>query len=622
MIQTTSLYDEVSQSYLLYSCSIFNRALPNIVDGLKTAQRRIILGLKDLGLQSSGAYKKVSRLEGHVLGSYHPNGGCAGTAINMGQCDAFRYPLTNIHGNVGGSIQVGERVGQCLDESPPAAARYLEIKSTSLTDEIFLKECDKHISEWRANYDGSTQEISYFVPSLPTLLLNGSTGIATGFAANHVPYNALEVINATIATLENPNITTSELRTYITAPDFPHYPRILDKNLDIVIETGSGSLELYGEWEFIEIPYKKKSKRNAIKIHSLASGNSEKFVEQTYKAIEEEKISGVAEVSNLSSRHGIEILVILKANTSHEEILPQLLKYTCLFDTIGVNATGLLPNENIPRRFGVKEIILNWYDYRSKGLVSRFKSNLLAYQQRLEVLEGFIIISNNIDRVMEIIKSSTTTSKAAELLSSEFNLTDLQTKAILDMSLKSLVKNEVSKLKSEKKELSSKVDKLTKLINSTNLLKKHIIKELTDLKELFSNDKRRTKVIKSIGKFTQPKQPKPTEPTLKDLIVSEGKELGMSSRDIKKFLEDNVGSGVKKAWESHKKNLKIQQEFITLEGRRQRKAKLDKLKQWALKNGLPTRGKRGWNAFMADKDKMPADLIKKEMDKWLTPASE
>lgn len=616
MIQTTSLYDEVSQSYLLYSCSIFNRALPNIVDGLKTAQRRIILGLKDLGLQSTGAYKKVSRLEGHVLGSYHPNGGCAGTAINMGQCDAFRYPLTNIHGNVGGSIQVGERVGQCLDESPAAAARYLEIKSTSLTDEIFLKECDKHISEWRANYDGSTQEISWFVPSLPALLINGSTGIATGFAANHVPYNALEVINATIATLENPNITTSELRQHIIAPDFPHYPRVLDKNLDDVIEFGSGTLELYGEWEFVEIPYKKKSKRKAIKVVALASGNSEKFVEQTYKAIEEDKIAGIAEVSNLSSRHGIEIVVVLKANVEPDEVLPQLLKYTCLADTIGVNATGLLPNENIPRKFGVKEIILSWYEYRSGGLVKRFKANLSTYTQRLEILDGFIVVTNNIDRIIEIIKSSPSTSKAAELLSSEFDLTDLQTKAILDMSLKSLVKNEVSKLVAEKKELNAQVAKLTKLINSPTQLKKYIISELTTLRNLFNADKRRTKVIKSVD-FKCTLGVTPPQPTLKEVIMSEGKALGMPSKDIKKFLEDHVGSGVKNAWESHKRKINAEREFTTLEGKRQRKAKLDQLKSWALKNGLPTRGKRGWNAFMVDKDKMPADTIIKEMKKWI-----
>lgn len=567
--QTSSLYSEVSDSYLLYACSIFNRALPNVVDGLKTAQRRIILGLNDLNLRSDGPFKKVSRLEGHTLGCYHPNGGCAGTAINMGQCNTFRYPLTNIHGNVGGSIQVGSRVGQSLDESPPAAARYLEIKSTTLTDEVFLKECDKHISTWIPNYDGSTEEITHFVPSLPTLLVNGSTGIAVGFASNHVPYNALEVINATQALLENPNLSIADLRKYVSAPDFPHYPRVLDKNIDLVLETGSGTLELYGEWEFVEVPYKKKSKRSAIKVTSLASGNSEKFVDQIYKAVAEEKIDTIAEVSNLSSRHGLEIMIILKANTDPSVVLSQLLKYTCLFDTIGVNATGLLPNESIPRKFGFREIVKHWYEFRASGLVSRFKASLLACQHRLEILDGLIVVVNNIDRVIEIVKTSESIAKAAELLKSEFQLTDLQAKAILDISLKSLVKTEVAKLLTEKKKVSAEASLLTKRINSPAEVKKYIIRELESLKSIFAEDKRRTKLTQSIEQ---------SPPAVAQQLC----------------------------------------EFKTSEGRKLRKEKLEALKAWARQNGLPSKGKRGWNAFMHNKELTPYVKIEKEIKKWIS----
>lgn len=497
-IQTASLSREVSNSYLLYACSVFNRALPNIIDGLKTAQRRIILGLNDLGLKSDGPFKKVSRLEGHTLGCYHPNGGCADTAINMGQCNTFRYPLTNIHGNVGGSIQVGNRAGQSLDESPPAAARYLEIKSTILTDEVFLKECDKYVSTWIPNYDNSSEEIMYFVPSMPTLLINGSTGIAVGFSSNHVPYNAIEVIEATQAILKNPNLTITDLRKYISAPDFPHYPRVLDKNIDQILETGSGTLELYGEWEFIKVPYKKKSKRWAIKVTSLASGNSEKFVEQIYKAISEEKIKYISEVSNLSSRLGLEIIITLKANTEPSTVLPLLLKYTCLSDKVAVNATGLLPTENVPRQFGFREIVKHWYEFRVNGLVKRFKAKLQTYQQRLEILDGFIVVINNLDRIIEIIKSSEDITDAAELLKSEFKLTNLQTKSILNTNLKSLVKAEVTKLLAEKNKISAEVDLLNRLINSQDEIKNYIIHELESLKSIFLKDRRRTKLIQDI----------------------------------------------------------------------------------------------------------------------------
>ena len=184
-----SLSQELKESYLGYSIAIFNRALPSVVDGLKSAQRRIILGLKDLNLRPEGQYKKVSRLEGHALGSYHPQGGCAGTAINMGQATAFRYILTDIHGNVGGSIQSGPSVGQSISEDSPAAARYLEVKSTALTQRMFVEEIDKHSCKWRDNYDGSTQEVLEIVPTIPSLLINGAQGIAAGYACHHVSYN-------------------------------------------------------------------------------------------------------------------------------------------------------------------------------------------------------------------------------------------------------------------------------------------------------------------------------------------------------------------------------------------------------------------------------------------------
>jgi DNA gyrase subunit A len=499
-ITNVSIAKELEESYLLYSYSIFNRALPSVVDGLKTAQRRIILGLNDLALTHTGSFKKVSRLEGHVLGNYHPNGGCASTAINMGQASAFRYPLTDIHGNVGGSIQTGSRVGQCIDDSPPAAARYLEIKSTMLTDEIFLKECDHHVSNWKPNYDATTTEISEFVPSLPMLLINGATGIATGYAATHVPYNAERVINAVVTVIKDPNTSTIQLKEILGAPDFPHYPQVLDENLEEVIETGSGVLKLYGEWEIKKVNYKKKAKREAIIITSLASGNSEKFVEMALKGIESEKITNVAEIRNLSSRYGIEIHVVLKSVADSTLVLDALLKHTNLHSTIGVNATGLVDSSSFPRRFGVKEIIQTWLDHRIDGLKRRFLAKIESLNSRVHLLDGFLKVSDVLSEVLEVIRSAKTSAEANSLLRTTYKLDKLQADFILNMSLKSLINTEVDKIHKEKSAASLEIKRLNKLINKKSEMSRHIISEVLELKKIFKDDYCRSKLIQQVPK--------------------------------------------------------------------------------------------------------------------------
>lgn len=270
-----ALTSELQTSYLTYSVAIFNRALPSVSDGLKTAQRRIILGLKDLNLKPDGQHKKVSRLEGHVLGSYHPQGGCAGTAINMGQAEGFRYLLTDIHGNVGGSLQSGPSVGQSISEDSPAAARYLEIKSSALTQQLFINEIDKHSCAWRDNYDGSTQEVVEIIPSLPALLVNGAQGIAAGYACHHVSYNLSEVIKGVVEYIKTPSITPKRLFSIIKGPDLPNGARILsDDAVFTAFEKGSGTLKIYGTWEKEQIPYGKRSKRDCIKVTSLADRKS------------------------------------------------------------------------------------------------------------------------------------------------------------------------------------------------------------------------------------------------------------------------------------------------------------------------------------------------------------
>ena len=454
-----SINNELKNSYLTYSVSIFNRALPDVTDGLKVAQRRIILGLKDLKLRPDGQYKKVSRLEGHVLGSYHPQGGCAGTAINMGQANSFRYLLTNIHGNVGGSIQTGLSTGQSISEDSPAAARYLEVKSSEFTQNVYINEIDKESCEWRDNYDGSTQEAHRIVPSLPALLVNGGVGIAAGYACHHVSYNLSEVIKGTAAYIQNKNITDKALYKHITGPDLPQGARILkDDGVWAAFASGHGSIKVYGKWEIKQVNYKKKSKRDAIVVTSLASGSSERFLDKVKAAVDAGKIDQIVYAADHSSTEGIHIELVLKAHGNPQEVIGQLLAYTNLYDTIGVNAMAI--KKSLPEMFGVKDIIATWHESRCKALVSRYSAECERIQDRMHILDGFLTILADIDAVIKTIKSSKTRETAHNNLRKKSKLSAPQAQAVMAMPLSRLVNAERMELKREKDELQEKYDEL------------------------------------------------------------------------------------------------------------------------------------------------------------------
>lgn len=538
--------NELSTSYLTYSVAIFGRALPSAIDGLKIAQRRIILGLKDLNLSPSGAYKKVSRLEGHVLGSYHPQGGCSGTAINMGQACSFRYPLTDIHGNVGGSLQSGRSVGQSTSEDGPAAARYLEVKSSSLTHKIFIEEIDKVSIGWRDNYDGSTQEVVEIVPTLPALLINGSNGIASGYAANHTSYQLEEVIDGTIALLKNPNLSFKQLNKHITGPDLPNGARIeASSSMLEAMETGRGAFRVFGEWKFDKVKRGKTSLRDAIIITSLASGSSERFLEKVREGLESEKISGIVDAIDLSSRDGIEIHLVLKPNSDKDLILNQLLAHTTLSESISVNATAM--SGALPEVYGIKEIILKWIDKRKECLILRFKDEKSQIDKKIHILDGLLKILSKIDVAIKIIKNSKTKEEAKNGLISKFSIDEVQANAVLAMTLSKLVNVETLELKSERENLLSRGQELDDLITEDAKLVSYISKELRDLRKF--GDGRRSKLIPEGSiTFSKPKIVKNTIkktklPTTQEKIKAEAKTLGVKRTEVKAFFEGNVGKG-------------------------------------------------------------------------------
>jgi len=603
-----SLSEELQSSYLTYSVAIFNRALPSVVDGLKSAQRRIILGLKDLSLKPDGQYKKVSRLEGHVLGSYHPQGGCAGTAINMGQSVAFRYLLTDIHGNVGGSIQSGPSVGQSISEDAPAAARYLEVKSTALTQRMLVDEIDKHSCQWRDNYDGSTKEVVEIVPMLPSLLINGAQGIAAGYACHHISYNLGEVIKGVTEYIKNPRLTSKSLFKFIKGPDLPNGARIL--NDDCVFQAfdkGSGSLKIYGTWEVKKIAHGKRSTRDAIIITSLASGSSERFLEKLKEGVESEKIVGVIDAQDHSSRDGIEIQVILKTGTDPQEVIGQLLAFTNLYDTIGVNATAI--SGCLPTIFGVKDIIAEWYDARCEALRNRYRAECDRLNDKIHILDGLLTILADIDEVVKLIRSSKTKETAAEKLKKRWKLSDAQTSAVLAMPLSRLVNAEKLELQSQKFDLEVQVALLMGIIGDQAQMNAHIIAQVESLKEFA--DKRRTKIVdkSEIGvekaKTTTSSGTRRVKlPSAKDKIKEEGKKMGMKRTELAKFFADNAGStDIKAKWSQFVEDWKHEKSLSTREGRAERKTQLEKMKQDAIKRGLPKRGQHCWNKFMEGREK-------------------
>lgn len=611
---------ELAADYMLYSYSIFNRALPHIVDGLKTAQRRIILGMADLGLKPDGAFKKVSRLEGHVLGLYHPQGGCASTAINMGQADTFRYPLTNIHGNVGGSIQSGKALGKTISDDPPAAARYLEVKATPLTSDIFISEMDKVSHEWIDNYDGSTQEIVHFIPALPTLLINGSVGIASGYACKHLPYNLSEVCNGVIETIQNPECDLSKI---ILGPDFPGGARILKNGIAEVISTGSGAIEVYGDWKITQTTYGtgRKQTRDMIVVTDLAVGSAEKFLEKTRDALEAEKFDGVADITDLSCKDAIEIQVILKKGAEPDKVLAGLLQHTNLYCKVSANAVGM--RGHLPEQLSVKDIILTWYAARQDCLKKKFRHAVEKNLLRLEILDGLIIICDNLDEAIALIRSSKDKSTAVAGLIKRFKLSQAQAQAVMSMTLSQLVKSEKAQLLAEKKSLLSQNKKLNELIQKKKSLDEYIVAELEKIRDLYG-DERRTKILKSLPSVKKIQQSvarqksKSAKPqSTLDKIKSEAKSVGITRRVLNEFIEQckSDGTTVTKAW-PHFKQYYI--EFTSPAGKRERRNKVAGLKQKAYEAGMPRRGKNSFSNFYENHKNLIYDDLVKELKRLYT----
>lgn len=552
-VKPCSITSELVGDFLSYSTAIFSRALPDCVDGLKTAQRRSLLGISDLSLWHSSPYCKVSRLEGHVLGRYHPNGGCANTIINLGQQSAQRYALTDIHGNCGGSIQTGPCAGQKVSADGPAAARYLEVRATPFSESLYLSQIDRGLGEWRPNYDNSSSEPVRIVPALPALLLTGSTGIAAGYAAHHIPYNLSDVINATVAWIGNKKITQARLFSkFCSPPEPPQGGRVL-RNEDSIRElmaTGKGQVEVYGKWEYGDrVRWGKRGHKPGIIITHLASGSSEEFVDRVHDLAEKGKLEGLISVADHSSRDGIRIEMIVKDVAHRDEIIRALIDGTGLRHTYNVNATAVGLNGK-PALFGVKQAIEVWYGQRVKYLVQKHEKEATRLETESKKLKAVMAVISSLDKFLKIVRTAKDKKSAVEQVCKIWTLKPDMAEHVLAIPVSTLIATESEKVKQKLQSILDEMAALQRLCVEGADLDKFIIEEIRGLKSLGTAP--RSEWIDERPLPSVVAKVQPSAASGRDRIVAEAKALGLTTRSINKWLRENVGQGVELRWQQYK----------------------------------------------------------------------
>lgn len=611
-IETVSLTSELVSDFLLYSTAIYNRALPDIVDGLKAAQRRALLGMSDLRLSHSGAYCKVSRLEGHVLGRYHPQGGCAGTIINMGQQAAMRYTLTDIHGNVGGSIQTGPAAGQLISEDGPAAARYLEVRSTPLAEYLYLEGLNRALGSWRPNYDDSTTEPIRFVPAAPALLLTGAQGIASGYACNFASFAVQDVVSATKAWIRNPSLSDKQLLAKFShPPESPQGGRVeRSEGISDIILRGRGSYVTYGEWQTEDnLRWGKRSTRPALIVTKLASGSSEKFLERVRDLADSDKLPGLLDAADQSSREGIRIVLVTKTILDRDNLLQTLLG----------SGTGLRHQHNInhvavgvdgkPRNVSARDVIKAWHQARVEYLTqknTRRRDSLRAEGDRLQAV---LAVLSKLDKFLTLVRKSQTKADAVAGVVKGWKLSEDLARHVLSIPISTLIATEKDAVESQYRDIENKISSLEPLCQPGSALDESICAEISSLRGLCAPG-RSVWLSESIAET--PRQSRPL--TERDRVLQEGKDLGLSTRAINKWIRENLGKGkLSQNWEK----FKLERQLATRSGRRERSEALAQIKAEAVKAGLPKRGKHAWNAFIAQHQKSDLATIKASMQQWL-----
>ena len=490
------IVDEMRESYLNYSMSVIvSRALPDVRDGLKPVHRRILYGMSELGSSWNRPYKKSARIVGDVLGKYHPHGDSSvyDALVRMAQAFSMRYQLVDGQGNFGS-----------IDGDNAAAMRYTESRMTKLTSEM-LKDLEKDTVRWTENFDETLKEPSVLPSAVPTLLINGSEGIAVGMATKIPPHNLTEVVSGLIAMMENEEIGLDELMTYIKGPDFPTAGLILGQDgLRQAYETGRGKIKMRAR-AHVETS---TSGRDSIVITEVAyQTNKANLVEKIADLVRDKKVVGISDLRDESDKDGIRVVIETKRDAVPEVILNQLYKHTQLQDTFGIILLALV--DGVPKIMPIKTILNHFINFRQEIVVRRTEFELSQADARAHILEGLKTALDNIDAIIKIIRGSKDPVQAKEGLMSGFGLSNAQSQAILDMRLQRLTGLEVDKVVAEYKELIKLIAHLKSILESKTKRMDIIKTELLEIKEQYG-DERRTEIV-----------PVDTEFSMEDMIAEE-----------------------------------------------------------------------------------------------------
>ena len=482
-IRPTDMSFQMKTSFIEYSMSVIvSRALPDVRDGLKPVHRRILYAMNESGITPNRPHSKSARTVGDVIGKYHPHGDSAvyDAMVRLAQPFSMRVPLVDGHGNFGS-----------IDGDSAAAMRYTEARLDRAAMEL-LRDLDKETVDWQPNYDESLREPKVLPSRFPNLLVNGSQGIAVGMATNIPPHNLGEVVDATCLMLDNPDVTTEELMKVMPGPDFPTGGIIRGrKGIVDAYNTGRGSLTVESKYEIVE----KKNGRQSIVIKEIPYGvNRNKQLEKIGELIRDKKLPEISNVHDGADRHGIDIIIELKKDAIPQVVVKKLFKHTHLRTGFGCNMVALV--DGVPRTLSLKEILFYYIKHQEEVIVRRTRYDLRKAEERAHIVRGLLIALDNIDEVIQIIRSSRTDAEARTRLMDRFGLSEAQSNAILEMRLRRLTGLEYDKLAGELKELEEKIEYYNRVLQDENLVRAIIKEELQEIKKKFANE-RRTRITDS-----------------------------------------------------------------------------------------------------------------------------
>ena len=472
-----NIEEEMKSKYIDYSMSVIvSRALPDVRDGLKPVHRRVLFGMHELGVKSSSSYKKSARIVGEVLGKFHPHGDTSvyDAMVRMAQPWSLRYMLVDGQGNFGS-----------VDGDNPAAMRYTEAKMRKAAEDMLL-DIDKETIDWNLNFDDTLKEPSVLPSRLPALLLNGTTGIAVGMATNMPPHNLSEVVDGILSYIDKRgDIEISELMECVKAPDFPTGGTIYGYDgVRSAFETGRGRIVIRGKVRFEET-----ASRDQIIVEEIPyMVNKANMISQTADLINSKKLDGIADIRDESDRNGMRIVYDLKRDAIPNIVLNKLFKYTSLQSSFSVNNIALVKGR--PQLLNLKQLIGYFVDHRHEVLVRKTKYELAAAEARAHILEGLLIALDNLDSIIKLIRSSRTPEDARNGLIGDFNLTEIQARAILDLRLQKLTGLEMDKIKAEHAEIMEKIKHFNLILSDENLRFSLLSDDLRIVKEKYGDERR------------------------------------------------------------------------------------------------------------------------------------